>query len=100
MDMMSGPVLIVEDDANTASLVAIYLEKEGFKTLTASNGEQALALARQYQPAFAILDLMLPKVDGWEVCRELRRLSNIPILILTAREEEADRILGLTLRGR
>lgn len=92
-----SPVLIVEDDAKTASLVAVYLEREGFKTITANDGQQALTLARQHHPIFAILDLMLPNVDGWEVCRELRRLSNIPILILTAREEEVDRILGLTL---
>lgn len=93
----AGPILIVEDDAKTASLVAIYLEREGFKTIIACDGQQALALAQRHQPIFAILDLMLPKVDGWEVCRELRRSSDIPILILTAREEEVDRILGLTL---
>lgn len=92
-----SPVLIVEDDAKTASLVAVYLEREGFKTITANDGQQALTLARQHHPIFAILDLMLPNVDGWEVCRELRRSSNIPILILTAREQEVDRILGLTL---
>lgn len=92
-----GPIIIVEDDAKTAGLVAIYLEREGFKTITANDGQQALALARRHNPIFAILDLMLPGVDGWEVCRELRRSSNIPILILTAREDEVDRILGLTL---
>jgi DNA-binding response OmpR family regulator len=95
--VVSGPVLIVEDDKNTASLVALYLEKEGFKAIQAYDGQQALELARRYNPAFIILDLMLPKVDGWEVCKELRRSSDVPILILTARDDEMDRVLGLSL---
>src|SRR5215211_5824179 len=94
---VSGPVLIVEDDKSTASLVAVYLEKEGFNAIQAYDGQQALELARRYSPAFIILDLMLPKVDGWEVCKELRRSSDVPILMLTAREDEMDRILGLSL---
>jgi DNA-binding response OmpR family regulator len=93
----SSPILIVEDDRKTASLLALYLEREGFKTVSAYNGEDALQLARSHSPIFVILDLMLPKVDGWEVCRELRYTSDVPILILTAREEEMDRLLGLNL---
>jgi DNA-binding response OmpR family regulator len=93
----SGIVLIVEDDKKTATLVAMYLEKEGFKTLLAHHGEQALELAKRQKPVFVILDLMLPKVDGWEVCRQLRSFSDVPILILTAREEEMERVLGLSL---
>ena len=93
----SGLVLIVEDDRKTASLVALYLEREGFKTITAWDGEQALKLAERDKPIFVVLDLMLPKIDGWEVCRTLRRSSEVPILILTAREEEMDRVLGLSL---
>jgi DNA-binding response OmpR family regulator len=93
----SGPILIVEDDKKTASLVSLYLEREGFKTISAYDGQQALDLAKRHHPSFVILDLMLPNVDGWEVCRELRRTGNIPILILTAREEEMDRVLGLSL---
>jgi DNA-binding response OmpR family regulator len=92
-----GPILIVEDDKNIASLVATYLEREGFSTITATDGEEALELARRRQPMFVILDLMLPKKDGWAVCRELRSHSDIPILILTARGEEIDRILGLAM---
>ncbi len=90
-------ILIVEDDRKTASLVALYLEREGFKTISAYDGKQALDLARQHSPIFVILDLMLPNVDGWEICRELRRSSDVPLLILTAREEEMDRVLGLSL---
>ena len=92
-----GPILIVEDDRNIASLVATYLEREGFKTLVANDGEQGLLLARRHQPAFVILDLMLPKVDGWDVCRQLRSDSDVPILMLTARGEELDRVLGFAL---
>lgn len=90
-------ILIVEDDENTASLVATYLEREGFATLVAYNGEDSLTKARDHQPDLVILDLMLPKVDGWEVCRRLRSSSNVPILMLTAREEEIDRVMGLSL---
>ncbi len=91
------PILIVEDDNKTASLVALYLEKEGFRTVIAHDGEQALELARLHRPMFVILDLMLPLVDGWEVCRQLRQTSDVPILMLSAREEEIDRVSGLTL---
>ena len=94
---LGDPILIVEDDANTSTLVATYLEKEGFSTLAAFDGMQALDLARRRNPGFIILDVMLPKLDGWEVCRELRKTSNVPILMLTAREEELDRVLGLSL---
>ncbi len=95
--VLQGPVLIVEDDRNTAALVATYLEREGFATVTAYDGEMALEMARQYHPRFVILDVMLPKVDGWDVCRKLRQTSDVPILMLTAREEEIDRIMGLSL---
>jgi DNA-binding response OmpR family regulator len=94
---MSGPVLIAEDDKKTASLVALYLEREGFQTMIAYDGQQALDLAARQKPIFVILDLMLPIVDGWEVCRQLRQSSHVPILILSAREEEIDRVSGLTL---
>jgi DNA-binding response OmpR family regulator len=94
---MTGPILVVEDDKKTASLVALYLEREGFQTVIAYDGQQALELAQRHRPIFVILDLMLPLVDGWEVCRQLRKSSDVPILILSAREEEVDRVSGLTL---
>jgi len=94
---ISGPILIVEDDKKTASLVALYLEREGFQTVIAYDGQEAIELTEQHKPMFVILDLMLPLVDGWEVCRQIRRSSDVPILILTARGEEIDRISGLTL---
>jgi DNA-binding response OmpR family regulator len=92
-----GAVLVAEDDKKTASLVQLYLEREGFETLVAHDGLQALELARRHKPILVILDLMLPEVDGWEVCRQLRRSFDVPILMLTARGEEVDRVSGLTL---
>jgi len=90
-------VLIVEDDPNTASLVVTYLEREGFATLVEHNGEQGLRTALQQRPNLVILDLMLPGIDGLEICRRLRADSEVPILMLTAREEEIDRVLGFSL---
>jgi len=92
-----GPVLIVEDDPNTAALVRTYLEREGFLTIHADNGLKGLQFAREKQPVFVILDIMLPGLDGWEVCRRLRTFSEVPILMLTAREEEIDRVSGLAI---
>jgi DNA-binding response OmpR family regulator len=90
-------ILIAEDDQNTASLVSTYLVREGFETTVAGDGEQALHKAGTQNPVLVILDIMLPVLDGWQVCKRLRQLSNIPIIMLTARDEEIDRILGLSL---
>lgn len=97
MLVSENKILVVEDDRKTASLVALYLEKEGFQVLKAHDGKRALDLAKDHSLSFVILDLMLPEVDGWEVCRMLRRQSDVPILMLTAREDEVDRISGLTM---
>ena len=90
-------ILIIEDDKKAASLVSLYLEKEGFNAVAVHDGVEGLALAKRLHPILVILDLMLPKLDGWEVCRELRRFSDVPVIMLTARGEEVDRISGLTL---
>ncbi len=90
-------ILVIEDDLNTAALVALYLEREGFRPLKAADGPSGLELAKQHRPDLVILDLMLPKMDGWEVCRRLRKTSEVPIIMLTARGEEIDRVSGLTL---
>jgi DNA-binding response OmpR family regulator len=92
-----GPILIVEDDRNIASLVETYLGQAGFETAVAHDGRQGLELARRLGPSLVILDIMLPGLDGWDICRELRRGSEVPILILTAREEEVDRIVGFSI---
>jgi DNA-binding response OmpR family regulator len=92
-----GTVLIVEDDHNTAALVAAYLEREGFSTTVVHDGGEAIKTAGSCQPVFVILDVMLPNVDGWEICRTLRRTTDVPIIMLTAREEELDRVSGLAM---
>ena len=90
-------VLIIEDDANTAALITLYCEREGFRTLTAGDGSSGLDRAGRERPDLIILDLMLPELDGWEVCRRIRQTSGIPIIMLTARGEEIDRVSGLSL---
>ncbi|MDD5284654.1 MAG: response regulator transcription factor [Desulfuromonadaceae bacterium] len=92
-----GTVLIVEDDRNTAALVAAYLEREGFRTLVVHDGGEAIQAAGECNPVLVILDVMLPNMDGWEICRSLRKISELPVLMLTAREEEVDRVAGLAM---
>jgi DNA-binding response OmpR family regulator len=93
----AGPILIIEDDRNIADLVRRYLERAGYETLVAHDGDAGLALAHTCKPCFVVLDVMLPGTDGWEICRVLRRTSNVPILMLTARAEEMDRVVGLSI---
>ena len=90
-------VLVVDDERNIVELVRLYLEKEGFAVVAASDGEQALVQYERTDPDLVVLDLMLPKLDGFEVCRELRRRGDVPILMLTARSEDVDAIVGLEL---
>jgi DNA-binding response OmpR family regulator len=90
-------ILVVDDERNIVELVRLYLEKEGFAVVSASDGEQALVQYERSQPDLVVLDLMLPKLDGFEVCRELRRRGDVPILMLTARSEDVDAIVGLEL---
>jgi two-component system alkaline phosphatase synthesis response regulator PhoP len=90
-------ILVVDDEARIVKLVRDYLARAGFRVIDARDGEAALTLARLEQPDLIVLDLMLPEVDGLDVCRRLRRESGVPIIMLTARVEEADRIVGLEL---
>ncbi len=92
---MSGMVLIVEDDTRIANWVKVYFERAGYFAEVAHDGETGLELARDLAPDLVILDLMLPRLDGMELCRILRRESEVPIIMLTAREAHADRIVGL-----
>ncbi len=94
---MAQTILVVDDEARIVKLVRDYLERAGFDVIAAPGGEAALRLARRQQPDLVVLDLMLPGVDGLDVCRRLRRESGVPIIMLTARVEEADRIVGLEL---
>jgi two-component system, OmpR family, alkaline phosphatase synthesis response regulator PhoP len=94
---MNRKILIVDDDRKTAELIRIYLERDGYQPLVAHDGRQALELARQRRPDLIVLDLMLPMVDGLDVCRILRAESRVPIIMLTARTTEDDKLLGLDL---
>jgi len=95
--MPEQPVLLIEDEESIASFVAMYLEKEGFAVVSAVTGAAGLALAREKQPRVILLDLMLPDIDGFEICRQLRQESEVPIIMLTARDASTDKVLGLEL---
>lgn len=97
MDLPVKKVLVVDDELQIVKVLRAYLEKAGFLVVTAADGPAALAVFRQSRPDFIILDLNLPGMDGLDVCRAIRRESNVPILMLTARVEEADRLIGLEL---
>ena len=90
-------ILIVDDDQNIAELISLYLTKECFETMIASDGETALILADSFAPNLILLDLMLPGIDGYQVCREIRAKSNVPIIMLSAKGEIFDKVLGLEL---
>ena len=94
---MSATILIADDEASIRDLARLYLEKEGFRVQAAENGAQALALARSGSPALLVLDLMMPEMDGWEVCRRLRAEGNLPILMLPARDQDIDKIAALEM---
>ena len=95
--MNNRKILIVDDDQNICELLRLYIEKEGYTTAEAHDGEQAVELFNREQPALILLDIMLPKMDGWQVCREIRKTSDVPIIMLTAKGEVFDKILGLEL---
>lgn len=95
--MPEESVLIAEDEKNLLDTLKYNIEREGYKALTASDGEKALDLARSSKPNLVVLDIMLPKLSGLEICRILRRESDVPILMLTAKGEEIDRVVGLEM---
>ena len=90
-------ILIVDDDANIAELISLYLTKECFDTEIAEDGEEALEKFDTFQPDLILLDLMLPGIDGYEVCREIRKTSRVPVIMLSAKGETFDKVLGLEL---
>ena len=90
-------ILLVDDDPNIRQLLNLYLEKEGFEVTMASRGDEALKMFKTSPPNLMLLDIMLPGMDGWQVCREVRKISNIPIIMLTAKDETFDKVLGLEL---
>lgn len=95
--MSSGKILVVDDDLNICELLRLYIEKEGFNVVTANDGMEALKLFEKENPELIMLDIMLPGLDGWQVCREIRKTSQCPIIMLTAKGEVFDKVLGLEL---
>jgi two-component system, OmpR family, alkaline phosphatase synthesis response regulator PhoP len=95
--MARRTVLVVDDDAKTVELVKLYLSRDGYLVLTAYDGVEALRLVRENSPDLIVLDLMLPDIDGFEVCRTLRNESDVPVIMLTARTTDQDKLKGLNL---
>lgn len=95
--MSTGKIMIVDDDLNICELLRLYIEKEGFSVVTANDGESAVKMFERESPDLVLLDIMLPKLDGWQVCREIRKTSQCPIIMLTAKGEVFDKVLGLEL---
>lgn len=95
--MSLDKVLIVDDDKNICDLLRLYLEKEGYSVILSHDGEEAVVKFNALKPDIVLLDVMLPGLDGWQVCREIRKKSNIPILMITAKSDTFDKVLGLEL---
>ncbi len=95
--MSKGKILVVDDNANICDLLRMYLEKEGFEAVIANNGNDAIKVFEENCPDLILLDIMLPELDGWQVCREIRKTSDVPIIMLTAKDETFDKVLGLEL---
>lgn len=95
--MSTERVLVADDDQNICELLRLYLEKEGYTVAIVNDGEQAVSAFQSFQPAIILLDVMMPRLDGWQVCREIRRFSQTPIIMLTAKGETFDKVLGLEL---
>ena len=95
--MATEKILVVDDDTNICELLRLYLEKEGYSVIIANTGMQAVKSFAEHQPDLMLLDIMLPELDGWQVCREIRKYSNKPIIMLSAKGETFDKVLGLEL---
>ncbi|HIW85796.1 MAG TPA: response regulator transcription factor [Candidatus Eubacterium faecipullorum] len=94
---MSNKILVVDDDLNICELLKLYLENEGYTAYVANDGKAAVDMFNEKSPDLVLLDIMLPKMDGWQVCREIRKSSSVPIIMLTAKGETFDKVLGLEL---
>ena len=97
--MAMQKILIVDDDTNISQLISLYLVRERFETQTAEDGETALRVYEEFQPDLVLLDLMLPGIDGYHVCREIRKIAQTPIIMMSAKGEVFDKVLGLELKA-
>ena len=94
---MTTKILVIDDDINICDLLRMYLEKEGYEVRTANDGVEAMTVFRMYEPDLVLLDIMLPKKDGWQICREIREQSSKPVIMISAKGETIDKVLGLEL---
>ena len=94
---MGTKILVVDDDRNICELLKLYLENDGYTVFVANDGQEAVEMFQSKAPELVLLDIMLPKMDCWQVCREIRKTSNTPIIMLTAKGETFDKVLGLDL---
>ena len=95
--MMDTKILVVDDDTNISDMLKIYFENEGYEVKTANDGAEGVNMFKMYEPDLVLLDIMLPKKDGWQVCREIRKVSSKPVIMITAKGEVFDKVLGLEL---
>ena len=95
--MLDTKILVVDDDANICDLLKLYFENEGYEVKTANDGMEGISYFKLYEPDLVLLDIMLPKKDGWQVCREIREMSSKPVIMITAKGEVFDKVLGLEL---
>ena len=95
--IMSTKILVIDDDTNICEMLRVYLENEGYEVKTANDGAEGVAYFKMYEPDLVLLDIMLPRKDGWQVCREIREISNKPIIMVTAKGEVFDKVLGFEL---
>ncbi|QEK13316.1 response regulator transcription factor [Crassaminicella thermophila] len=95
--MIERKILVVDDDTDICELIKLYLKKEGYKVLSVYDGLSAIEAFKEEMPDLVVLDIMLPKMDGWDVCRELKKISNVPIIMLTAKGDTFDKVLGLKI---
>ncbi len=94
---MGIKLLVIDDDSNISEMLSLHLESEGYEVKTASDGVEGMNFFKMYEPDLVLLDIMLPRKDGWQVCREIREISNKPIIMITAKSETFDKVLGLEL---
>ncbi len=94
---MSTKILVIDDDTNICEMLRVYLENEGYEVKTANDGAEGVAYFKMYEPDLVLLDIMLPRKDGWQVCREIREISTKPIIMVTAKGEVFDKVLGFEL---
>ena len=95
-DLMSQKILVIDDDANICELLKLYLTQEDYEVVIALGGQEGITMFKIYEPDLVLLDVMMPKKDGLAVCREIREISSVPIIMITSKTEEFDKVLGLS----